>query len=74
LRIHALNYLGETLDEVTSGAKGMRFTPQADGSGLYCVPGAGNDGGRIGALCKGWKLPSAIPAHLRGTIAGSCAS
>ncbi len=50
----------------------MRFTPQADGSGLYCVEGAAGDGGKIGALCKSWKPAPAIPAGLRGTIAGSC--
>lgn len=71
-RIHALNYLGETVDDRASGARGMRFTPQADGSGLYCVEGAAGDGGRIGALCKGWKPAPAIPANLRGAIASSC--
>jgi poly-gamma-glutamate synthesis protein (capsule biosynthesis protein) len=72
-RVHALNYLGETLDDDASGARGMRFTPQPDGSGLYCVEGAAGDGGRIGALCKGWKPAPAIPASLRGAIAASCA-
>lgn len=71
-RVHALNYLGETLDNAASGAKGMRFTPQTDGSGLYCTPGAASAGARIGALCKAWKPAPAIPANLRGTIAGSC--
>ena len=73
-RVHALNYLGETLDNAASGAKGMRFTPQADGSGLYCVQGAAKDGGRIGGLCKAWTPAPAVPATMRGTIAGSCAS
>ena len=71
-RIYALNYLGETLDD-SSGARGMRFTPQADGSGLYCVDGAAGDGGRIGALCKAWQPAPPIPANLRGGIAASCA-
>jgi poly-gamma-glutamate synthesis protein (capsule biosynthesis protein) len=71
-RVHALNYLGETLDSPSSGAKGMRFTPQVDGSGLYCVEGAATDGGRIGALCKGWKPAPPVPASLRGAIASSC--
>ncbi len=72
-RVHALNYLGETLDNSASGARGMRFTPQADGSGLFCVEDATSDGGKIGALCKGWRPAPAIPASLRQTIAGSCA-
>lgn len=72
-RVHALNYLGETLDSPSSGAKGMRFTPQPDGSGLYCVAGAATDGGRIGALCKSWKPAPPVPASLRGAIAASCA-
>lgn len=72
-RVHALNYLGETLDDAASGARGMRFTPQPDGSGLYCVDGAAGDGGRIGALCKGWKPAPPVPGSIRGAIAASCA-
>lgn len=70
--IHALNYLGATLDDAASGAKGLRFTPQADGSGLYCVPGAAKIAGRIGTLCQSWKPAPAIPEGLRGSIAASC--
>ncbi len=73
LRIYALNYLGETLDDAASGATGMRFTPQADGSGLYCVAGAAKESGRIGALCKGWTPAPPIPGGPRGQIASSCA-
>ncbi len=73
LRVYALNYLGETLDDAATGALGMRFTPQADGSGLYCADGAASDGGRIGALCKGWTPSPGIPSGLRGQIASSCA-
>jgi poly-gamma-glutamate synthesis protein (capsule biosynthesis protein) len=71
-RIHALNYLDATLDEDASGARGVRFTPQRDGSGLYCVAGAETDGGTIGTLCHGYQPPPPIPAGLRGTIASSC--
>ena len=39
-RVHALNYLARKLDNKKDGAQGVRFTPQADGSGLYCFPGA----------------------------------
>ena len=34
------------------GAKGVRFTPQSDGSGLYCADGAAALGGKIGTLCQ----------------------
>ena len=71
-RIHALNYLAATLDSEADGARGVRFTPQADGSGLYCVAGAKGDGGTIGALCKSYKPAPAIPSSLRSAIASSC--
>ncbi len=71
-RIHALNYLASTLDDEGSGARGMRFTPQADGSGLYCLAGAERDGGRIGALCASYAPAPAIPDNLRGPISSSC--
>lgn len=69
--IHTLNYLASTLDG--DGAQGLRFTPQRDGSGLYCVAGADKDSGRIGALCKGYAPAPPIPDELRAPIAASCA-
>jgi poly-gamma-glutamate synthesis protein (capsule biosynthesis protein) len=71
-RIHALNYLATTLDEGSDNARGVRFAPQADGSGLFCVAGAAGDGGSIGALCKSYRPAPPIPASLRGAIASSC--
>ena len=71
-RIHVLNYLASTLDDSEQGAKGMRFTPQKSGSGLYCVAGADKLGGSIGELCKGYMPAPAIPESLRGSIASSC--
>ncbi|MEQ1577135.1 MAG: CapA family protein [Hyphomicrobium sp.] len=71
-RVHVLNYLASTLDNAASGAKGLRFTPQKSGSGLYCVPGAEKLGGSIGVLCKGYASAPAIPDNLRGSIAASC--
>lgn len=70
--VHALNYLGATLDDPETGAQGLRFTPQRDGSGLYCVPGAESDGGRIGALCQRYAPAPPIPVSLRSAIAASC--
>lgn len=71
-RIYALNYLAATLDDGASGARGMRFTPRADGSGLYCVAGAKDDGGTIGTLCQNYRAAPPIPSSLRGRIASSC--
>jgi poly-gamma-glutamate capsule biosynthesis protein CapA/YwtB (metallophosphatase superfamily) len=71
-RVFALNYLAGTLDDGPAGARGLRFTPQRDGSGLYCVPGADGDGGSIGKLCKRYTAAPPIPSSLRGKIAASC--
>ncbi len=73
-RIHALNSLDAMLDDSESKARGIRFTPQADGSGLYCLPGAEKDGGRIGALCKTYAPAPPVPAALTRQIASSCAN
>jgi poly-gamma-glutamate synthesis protein (capsule biosynthesis protein) len=67
-RIHALNYLDSDL----GGVRGVMFTPQADGTGLYCLPDADKDGGTIGALCKAYRPAPPIPDSLRGAIASSC--
>lgn len=72
-RIHALNYLGARLGAKDGSATGVRFSPQKNGRGLYCMPGAARHSGKIGALCRGWKPAPGIPAALRGRIAGSCA-
>jgi poly-gamma-glutamate synthesis protein (capsule biosynthesis protein) len=72
-RVHVLNYLAGTLGEVGGKAQGVRFTPQRDGRGLYCFSGADQVGGKIAELCRGWRAAGAIPANLRGRIAGACA-
>ncbi len=78
-RIHALNYLGERLPKRPATAlpadatpEGLRFTPTADGTGLYCLPGAASDPGRIGALCKDYRLAPAIPDTMIRRVAGAC--
>jgi len=71
-RVHALNYLAQTLDDPAGRARGVRFTPQADGSGLYCLPGAAKDAGRIGKLCRGFQAAPPIPTGLAPQIAASC--
>jgi len=70
--IHALNYLAGMLDDPADDARGVRFTPQRDGSGLYCEPGAKRDGGSIGALCRNYAPAPPVPRHLRQSIAASC--
>jgi len=67
--IYALNYLGANLGP---GSNGVAFTPQTDGTGLYCLPGADKDGGSIGALCKGYRPAPPMPENLEEPIAESC--
>ena len=69
VRIHALNYLDADL----GGVRGVAFTPQPNGTGLYCLAGADKDGGSIGALCKGYRPAPPIPDNLMSSIANSCA-
>ncbi len=71
-RIYALNHLSGGLDDAGKGAKGVRFTPQSDGSGLYCADSAAALGGKIGTLCQGW-LPAAEPDKpIADKIADAC--
>jgi poly-gamma-glutamate capsule biosynthesis protein CapA/YwtB (metallophosphatase superfamily) len=70
-RILALNHLAAKLDD-SKTAKGVRFTPQTDGSGLYCADGAADAGGKVGTLCAGWH-PAAPPSkQLARKIAVAC--
>lgn len=71
-RIHALNHLARTLD-ASDGARGLRFTPQPDGTGLHCTAEGKRAKGALGKLCASHKEPPAIPAQYAGEIAGSCA-
>jgi poly-gamma-glutamate synthesis protein (capsule biosynthesis protein) len=71
-RIHVLNHLASRLDDREAKARGVRFTPRPDGTGLYCAPGAADEGGRIRALCSDWREPAAAPDALARQIAASC--
>ena len=66
LRIDVINYLGAALDEAKSGALGLRFAPQADGTGLWCRVGARNP------RCAGWTEPSLAVGARRADIARAC--
>lgn len=69
--IHALNYLASTLDS-RDGANGLRFTPQDDGTGLYCAEAGLRATGALGQLCAGYKPAPPIPTNDRQQIADSC--
>jgi poly-gamma-glutamate capsule biosynthesis protein CapA/YwtB (metallophosphatase superfamily) len=70
-RIYALNHLAAGLDDGKT-AKGVRFTPQADGSGRYCADDAANLGGKIASLCQGWQHAAEPEKALADRIADAC--
>jgi poly-gamma-glutamate synthesis protein (capsule biosynthesis protein) len=70
-RIHVLNHLAAKLDDGRT-AKGVRFTPRPDGSGLYCAEGAAALGAKLEALCRDWQPASAPPEELADEIAQAC--
>jgi Bacterial capsule synthesis protein PGA_cap len=71
-RIFALNYLGAQLGD-GSASQGVRFTPRADGSGLYCEAGAESLGGKVGSLCAAWRPAPEIPTKLARHLQSACA-
>lgn len=75
-RLHALNYLSAGQDSffgnVIGTVKGLQFTPQTDGSGLYCFAGAQKASQDLVKLCKGWKPPVKPDEKLLGRIKQSC--
>jgi poly-gamma-glutamate synthesis protein (capsule biosynthesis protein) len=66
-RIHVLNHLAKRF-----GATGVRFAPQADGTGLYCAAGAERLSGTIGARCAARPAVSEPPAELAAKIEAAC--
>lgn len=71
-RIGVLNHLATGLDDAVSGAKGVRFKSQANGSGLYCMAGADQLPGRIGSLCRDWTLAEPATGTAAQQIMQSC--
>jgi poly-gamma-glutamate capsule biosynthesis protein CapA/YwtB (metallophosphatase superfamily) len=57
-RIQVLNKLAREFDDENSGARGIRFLARENGSGLACLDGAANAGGKIGELCGNWDTTS----------------
>jgi poly-gamma-glutamate synthesis protein (capsule biosynthesis protein) len=67
-RIHVLNHLAARF-----GSTGVRFAPQADGSGLYCAAGAERLAGDIGARCAARPVVAEPAPELASKIAAACA-
>jgi hypothetical protein len=70
-RVYALNHLAAGLDDEKT-AKGVRFTPQPDGTGLYCAAGAAELGGKLAALCQNWQEPGEPDQALAKAIDKAC--
>jgi len=70
-RIYALNHLATGLDDGKT-AKGVRFTPQPNGSGLYCADGAAALGGKLATLCQGWQPVADPDQKLAVRIEAAC--
>lgn len=67
-RVQALNYLNRQF-----GENGVRFAIEADGTGLYCAPGADKLSGDVGARCASGVSYSAPSPALETKIAHACA-
>jgi poly-gamma-glutamate synthesis protein (capsule biosynthesis protein) len=66
-RIHVLNHLAKRF-----GATGVRFAPQADGTGLYCAAGSERLSGAIGARCARAPAINEPAAELAAKIQAAC--
>jgi hypothetical protein len=71
-RVEVINYLSAMLDDPASGAIGLRFAPQENGSGLYCFEGAEADPGKIGELCRRFQPPSPLTGERLARIENVC--
>jgi poly-gamma-glutamate synthesis protein (capsule biosynthesis protein) len=71
-RMHVLNHLAAALDDPVSGARGLRFTPRRDGTGLHCVAGAEDDPAPIGPMCRGLEPAPPVPVELRPRLIAAC--
>ena len=66
LRIDVVNFLGAALDDARTGARGLRFAAQADGTGLWCRAGA------VDPRCTGWSEPTLAAGLRRADISRAC--
>ncbi len=72
-RIGILNGLAHQLDDPAAGAKGLRFVPQSDGSGLFCTADAAIHA-RTGALCKNYNPDQLASARVQRSAVATCGS
>lgn len=70
-RIAILNGLSARLDNASLGAKGIRFQPRTNGSGLYCTSNAQGNLETAG-LCAGYEAPSLATERIYQAAARSC--
>ncbi len=70
-RINVLNSHAAGLDDTQGGARGVRFVPQSDGSGLYCAPRAGEHDDAVAARCR---MTSTEGVPLQSTVSGASCS
>lgn len=66
LRVAVLNHLSAQLDAPETGAMGLQFRVQGDGSGLWCNPQA-EDG-----ACSEATAPAVVPLAMATRIARAC--
>jgi len=72
-RIAVLNGLATHLNDKKTGAQGLQFMPQPDGTGLYCFDGATEVSGKIARLCRNWPAGNADVVQARFPV-HSCPS
>jgi poly-gamma-glutamate capsule biosynthesis protein CapA/YwtB (metallophosphatase superfamily) len=65
-RIQVLNHLASQF-----GERGVRFAPEADGTGLYCAPGAETRADNLGSRCRKAKVTPPEP-KLAAKIEAAC--
>jgi Bacterial capsule synthesis protein PGA_cap len=71
-RVEVINHLSAMLDDHASGAIGLRFATQEDGSGLYCFEGADAESGKIGELCRDYKPPAPPTGERLARLQNAC--
>ena len=65
-RIHVINHLSNQLTDQKAGAQGLSFTPQPDGSGLWCNP----EHSRGSCMSTPYAAPA--PGSLSSQISQAC--
>jgi poly-gamma-glutamate synthesis protein (capsule biosynthesis protein) len=71
-RVHVLNQLARRFDDPAVRSHGVRFSVQADGSGLACFAGETATNAKASTLCRGWRGPDEASEDLRRQIRAAC--